>query len=87
MKKWNDGKPLNVTIVEQIQNDLIAEKGQMPYEFLRADYIECLELFATDISKLLELDIVLRLITMYRIVYGNRMEIEAALVSTHIICS
>lgn len=55
--------------------------GQMPYEFIRADYNECIELFAMDISELIEPDIVSRLITLQRIVYGNRTEIEAALVS------
>lgn len=72
---------MSVTFIEQKQQDLITEKGRMHYEFIRSDYNECVELFATDILKILKPDIVSRLITLHRIVYGNRTEIEAALVS------
>lgn len=82
MNEWSRKKDiLNVTFIEQKQKDLITEKGRMQYEFIRADYNECVELFAMDLLKILEPEIVSRLITLHRIVYGDRTEIEAVLVS------
>lgn len=85
MQKWcsqNDNNPLTIEFVQQKQLDLIKEKGPMTFAFLRADYNECLDLFAKDISALVDADIVSRLTTMYRIMYGKPAEILAALVST-----
>lgn len=98
LKMWNvENIVLNVTYVEQKQNNLVTEKGQMQYEFMRDDYHECLELFATDLVKAVQpaglsaivapntIPIISRMITLHRIIYGNRTEIEAALVSAPLV--
>ncbi|XP_055305936.1 uncharacterized protein LOC129570385 [Sitodiplosis mosellana] len=73
-------KILNVTKIQQRQERILRDKGgQLEYEFFRADYNECLELLAMDLSKYLSLDAVSRIISLHRMLYGNRTEIETAL--------
>lgn len=71
---------LNATYVEQKMNDFANEMGQENYAFLREDYNECLELFEMDLSQKLAPDIVSRFIRLYRMIYGDRTQIETALV-------
>ncbi|XP_031637815.1 uncharacterized protein LOC116350212 isoform X2 [Contarinia nasturtii] len=70
---------LNATYVEKKQKDFANKMGQENYEFLREDYNECLELLETDLSKKLTPDIVSRIMSFHRMIYGNRREIETAL--------
>ncbi|XP_031627299.1 uncharacterized protein LOC116343412 [Contarinia nasturtii] len=71
---------LNVTKIQQRQERILRNKGgQLDYEFFRADYNECLELLAMDLSKYLSSDAVSRIISLHRMLYGNRTEIETAL--------
>lgn len=82
MRKWNARNiVLNVTYVEQKMNETQIEYGQLPYSFDREEYNECLELFVEDISKTVASDTLSRVMTLQRILYGNRTEIENALVS------
>lgn len=69
---------LNATYVEQKLKDFENEMGHVTY--LREDYNECLELFEEDLSKKLAPDTVSRIISLFRMMYGNRTEIETALV-------
>lgn len=79
---WNDTKfNLNVTYVEKKQKEFANKKGELQYDFIVDDYNESLELFADDLSQKLAPDIVSRLITFGRAIYGNRTEVETALVS------
>lgn len=64
-------------------NETQIERGQLQYSFDRDEYNECLELFADDLSKTVASDTVSRVMTLQRILYGNRMEIENALVSIY----
>lgn len=96
LKMWNTKNiVLNVTYVEQKQMEIVTERGQMQYEFMRDDYNECLDLFATDLLKALHptmsaivspnsIPIISRMIKMYKILYGNRKEIETGLVSCRV---
>ena len=72
---------LNATYVEQKQKEYANKMGQLNYAFLQNDFNECLELFKTDLSKKVAPDTVSRIITLRRMVYGSRREIETALVS------
>lgn len=56
------------------------EMGQENYAFLRENYNECLELFEMDLSQKLAPDTVSRIISLYRMIYGNRTEVDTALV-------
>lgn len=81
-KNWNTKNVvLNVTYVEQKMNETQIERGQLPYSFDREEYNECLELFAEDLSKTVASGTLSRVMTLQRILYGNRTEIENALVS------
>lgn len=71
---------LNATYVEQKMKDFANEMGQENYAFFREDYNECLELFEMDLSQKLAPDTVSRIISLFRMVYGNRTEVETALV-------
>lgn len=66
--------------MEQKLTDFANEKGQVYYEILREDFNECLKLYEMDLSEKLAKDTVARIITLHRIMYGNRTEIDAALV-------
>lgn len=57
--------------------------GQENYEFPREDYNECLELLETDLSKKLTPDIVSRIMSFHRMIYGNRTDIGIALVRVY----
>lgn len=82
LSSWNSRNViLNVTYVEQKMNETQIKRGQLPYSFDREEYNECLELFANDLSKTVPSDILSRVMTLQRIVYGNRTEIANALVS------
>lgn len=81
LQNWNtENVIINATYVEQKLKDFANKKGQETYEFLREDFKECLELFETDLSKGLNSYTVSRLINLYRMMYGNRTEIETGLV-------
>lgn len=69
---------LNATYVEQTLKDLAYAKGPINHAILREDFKECLELNKMDISKKLAPDTVSRLMSLLRIFYGNRTEIETA---------
>lgn len=71
---------LNATYVEQKMKDFANEMGQENYAFLCQDYNECLELFEMDLSQKLAPDTVSRIISLFRMIYGNRTEVETALV-------
>lgn len=71
---------MNTTYVEQKLKDFANEKGQGNYTYLREDFNECLKLREMDLSKKLAPDTVFRMISLYRMMYGNRTEIETALV-------
>lgn len=60
--------------------DFANEMGQENYAFLREDYNECLKLFEMDLSQKLDPGTVSRIISLYRMIYGNRTEVETALV-------
>ncbi|XP_031634260.1 uncharacterized protein LOC116347696 [Contarinia nasturtii] len=80
LRSWNTRNiVLNVTYVEQKMNETQIERGQLPYSFDRDEYNECLELFAEDLSKKVASDTISRVMTLQRILYGNRTEIENAL--------
>lgn len=53
----------------------------MVYDFLREDFVESLELFEEDLSKYIATDIISRVTSLHRMIYGNRTEIESALAS------
>lgn len=72
---------MNVTYVEQKQREFANEKGELQYDFIVDDYNESLELFANDLYQKLDPDTASRLVTLCRIKYGNRTEVETALVS------
>lgn len=73
---------LNVTHVEQKQIEFANKKGELQYDFIVDDYNESLELFANDLSQKIEPDIASRFMTLCRAIYGNRTEVETALVSS-----
>lgn len=82
MRNWNTTNlVLNVTYVEEKMNETQIKQGPLTYSFDREEYNECIELFADDLSKRLSPDTLSRVIILQRIVYGNRTEIENALVS------
>lgn len=81
-EKWNTSNVvLNVTYVEEKQKNDANVVGQLQYEFFREDYNECFEMFTEDLSKLVAPDTADRLISLLRIIYGNKAEIATALVS------
>lgn len=62
-------------------NETQIERGRLPYSFDHDEYNECLELFAKDLSNAVASDTLSRVMTLQRLVYGNRTEIENALVN------
>lgn len=70
---------LDVTYVEQKMINLVNQTDEN-YAFLREDFNECLDLFQMDLSKKLAPDTVSRIISLFRMMYGNRTQIETALV-------
>lgn len=82
LKTWGASNEffLNATFVEQKLKNFADVQGQTKYSILREDFDECLELYKVDLSKKLPPDTVSRLITLHRVMYGNRTEIDNALV-------
>lgn len=81
LRSWNSKNIiLNVTYVEQKINETQIKQGEA-YSFDREECNACLELFAKDLSKTVPSDTLSRVMTLQRLPYGNRTEIENALVS------
>lgn len=78
-KRGTENFILNVTYVEQKMINLVNQTDEN-YAFLREDFNECLDLFQMDLSKKLAPDTVSRIISLFRMMYGNRTQIETALV-------
>lgn len=68
--------------MEHKQESDASKMNRIEYEFIHADYIERMEFFKVDISKKLSPDIVSRSISLSKLKYGNKTDIEAALVSS-----
>lgn len=73
--------------MEKKQKDDEIEMGrgllaQLLYELWQENYKQYLELVEIDLSKKLAPDTVSRLISLGRVKYGNRTDIETALVSS-----
>lgn len=85
LRGWNATNFVqNVAYVEQKQQEILNEYGALYYEFLHEDYSESLELFEMDLKRCngLPLDSVSRVMSLMRIIYGNRTDIENGLVNT-----
>lgn len=84
LRRWNATNFVqNVSYIEQKQQEVLNEYGALYYEFLLEDYREALELFEMDLKKCgLSSNSVSRVMSLVRIIYGNRTEIETGLVST-----
>lgn len=69
--------------MEQKQREFISERKLLPiqYDFIREDQNECIELLSTDMNQILMPETASRLMKLPRLFFGNRTEIEAALVS------
>lgn len=85
-RKWCcSNATLNVTIVEQKQKEASTfSKDQLQYDFILDDYNKYIDLCAMDMPRFLHSETGFRLLGLHRLKYGNRTEIEAALVSSPI---
>lgn len=88
MEEWNFTDVfLTVEYVEQEQRAAKIKLGkgllgQLLYTFWYENYNEFLDLLEIDLSANLSADTASRLITLHRVVYGNRTEIANALASS-----
>lgn len=84
LSEWNATNFVqNVAYVEQKQQKILNEYGARYYEFLLYDYSESLELFEVDLKRFNGLSSysISRVMSLMRIIYGNRTEIETGLVN------